>query len=352
MTAWPAGAAALLALAVTWIAIPLLIPRAEWWSLMDHPGGRKTHSRSTPVVGGVAVAAGMLAGVLLLGAMTRGERAPLGAPFAWPVSAAVLAGALLLLVVGVVDDRKGLGAAPKLLAQMAAALPLVALHDFSPFHEWLPGWAASVAALVWILAVVNAFNMLDGIDGLMGSVALLCTLAIALLAWTWKVYDALFPLAALVGALVGFLRWNLPPAKTFAGDGGALMIGYLVATASVRVSGQDLAPGATAQPYVILALFLILAIPFYDLVSVVWLRTIERRWLFEGDTSHLAHRLVRRGLSPRRTLVFICGCTLLTTLAGLVLARVGRAAAPAVISQCVVVMGLLALMEAKTRPAP
>ena len=164
--------------------------------------------------------------------------------------------------------------------------------------------------------------------------------------------DALFLLAVLVGTLVGFLRWNLPPASTFAGDGGSLMVGYLLAAASIRITAHDPGPGATAPPYAMLALVLILAIPFYDLVSVVWLRTIERRLLFEGDTSHLAHRLVRRGLSPRRTLAFICGCTLLTVLAGLLLARVGQAATPVVVAQCAVVMGLLALMEAKTRPAP
>lgn len=352
MTVWTAGAATLLALGVTWIAVPLLIPRAKRWSLIDHPGGRKTHEQSTSVVGGVAMAAGVLTAILLLGGMRLVGRPLWDAAFAWKDTAAVLTGALLLLVVGVIDDRKNLGAATKLMAQIAAALPLVLLRDFSLFHHWLPGWAASTAALLWTLALVNAFNMLDGIDGLMGSVALLCTLTIGMLAWTWRVYDALFLLAALSGALVGFLRWNLPPAMTFAGDGGSLMVGYLVATASIRVTDQDPALSAVAPLYALMALLLILAIPFYDLFSVVWLRLVERRWLFEGDTSHLAHRLVRRGLSPRRTLYFICGCTLLTALAGLLLASVGRAAAPAVIAQCAVVMGILALMEAKTRPAP
>ncbi|MFA6165702.1 MAG: MraY family glycosyltransferase [Gemmatimonadaceae bacterium] len=346
-----ASAASLLAFGVTWIAIPLLIPRAGRWSLIDHPGGRKTHARSTPVVGGVAITAGILTGLLLLGGLHLRDRPLVDGTFGWSIAAAVVAGALLLLVVGVVDDRRELGAVPKLLAQVAAALPLVTLHEFSLFQQWIPAWAASVCALLWILAVVNAFNMLDGIDGLMGSVALLCALALALLAWAWRVNEALFLLATLIGSLVGFLRWNLPPARTFAGDGGSLMIGYLIATTSLRIVGHDPDLGAPTSPYATLAILLILAIPFYDLVSVVWLRMIERRWLFHGDTSHLAHRLVRRGLSPRRTLVFICGCTLVTALAGLVLARVGRDAAPAVIAQCAVVMGLLALMEAKTRPA-
>lgn len=346
-----AGAATFTALAVTWVAIPFLIPRAERWRLVDHPGGRKTHARSTPVVGSVAMAAGVLAAMLLVRTMTTGERLTANATIAWPIAAAILAGAVLLLVVGIVDDQRELGASIKLLAQIAAALPLVQVHDFSIFHAWLPSWTASAAELLWILAVVNAFNMLDGIDGLMGSVALLCALAIAVLAWSWKVYDACFLLAALVGALLGFLRWNLPPARTFAGDGGSLMVGYLVAAISIRITGPDAALDLTGRPYAIIALLLILAIPFYDLVSVVWLRAIERRGLFGGDTSHLAHRLVRRGLSPRRTLVFIVGCTLLTALAGLLLARVGRAAAMSVVAQCAVVMGLIALMEAKTRPA-
>lgn len=352
MTVGMAGIAALVAMCVTWIAAPLLIPHAARWRLVDHPGGRKTHARSTPLVGSLAMAAGIAAAVLLVGGLTRGGLPAAESAFAWPISAAILAGAVILLVVGIIDDQRELGAAAKLVAQVAAALPLAVVHDVSIFHAWLPVWPASAVELLWILAVVNAFNMLDGIDGLMGSVALLCTLAIAVLAWSWQLHDAFFLLAALAGALLGFLRWNLPPARTFAGDGGSLMVGYLVAALSIRVTGQDAVLGQTGQPYAIVALLLILAIPFYDLVSVVWLRTIERRWLFGGDTSHLAHRLVRRGLSPRRTLVFIVGCTLLTAIAGLLLARVGRPAAPSVISQCLVVMGLLALMEAKTRPAP
>lgn len=351
VTAGFAGAAVLLALGVTWITIPLLLPRAERWSLVDHPGGRKTHERSTPVVGGVAVAFGIFSVLLIVAAMEAAGVQRVDEIISWPVAGAVLSGAFLLLLVGIVDDQRALGATPKLLAQIFAALPLVLVSDFSLLAPWLPAWAASVAAMLWILAVVNAFNMLDGIDGLMGSVAMLCAIAVALLARAWNVQDALILLAALIGALAGFLRWNLPPARTFAGDGGALTIGFLLATTSIRITLQLPASGTVTLPYALLALFLIFAIPFYDLVSVVWLRTLERRWFFEGDTSHLAHRLVRRGLSPRRTLIFICGCTLLTALAGLLSARVGRAATPSVLSQCAVVMGLLALMEAKTRPA-
>jgi len=342
----------LLSFGVTCTAIPIFIPRAERWSLLDHPGGRKLHDRSMPVVGGVAMALGISAGVLLLlGAELAtgpaGERSA-DAPFL----ATVLGGALLLLLVGILDDRKGLGAAPKLLAQLIAVLPLVAVHGISLLPGWLPGWAASTGALIWLLAVLNAFNFLDGLDGLMGSVALLCALALAALSWTGQVEDTLFVLAVLVGALAGFLPWNLPKALTFAGDGGSLVVGYLLGTASLRVTVHGPLADPLAPPHAALVLLLILSIPLYDLCSVVWVRVWEGRRIFEGDTSHLAHRLLRRGMSPRQALAFICGCTLITTLAGLLLAKVGLAAAPAVVTQCVVVLGLLALAEGRVRSVP
>ena len=349
MSIWAAGAVGLVAFGVTWISVPALAPHAERWSLMDHPGGRKIHLRSTPVVGGAAMALGITTGLLLLLGAGRTGVLPTGASADGPFLATVLGGALLLLLVGVKDDRTGLSPATKLTAQMLAALPMVVLHEFTLFADWLPPWAASAAALIWLLAIINAFNLLDGLDGLMGSVGLLCALAFATLAWAGNAQDTLVVLAALAGALGGFLRWNLPTAQTFAGDGGSLVVGYILATASLRVAVQDPTAAPSPAPVTVLALVLILSIPLYDLCSVLWVRVRERRRLFVGDTSHLAHRLVRRGMSHRQALAFISGCTLVTTLAGLLLARVGPAAAPAVVAQCAVVVGLLALIEGRAR---
>lgn len=130
------------------------------------------------------------------------------------------------------------------------------------------------------------------------------------------------------------------------------MVGYLLATASLGVMGHGDMPDPSAPPYAVLVVLLILAIPLYDLCSVIWVRFREKRHLFVADTSHLAHRMVRRGLSQQQALGLISGCTLITTLAGILLARVGLTAAPIVIAQCLVVVGLLAVMEGRGRLGP
>jgi UDP-GlcNAc:undecaprenyl-phosphate/decaprenyl-phosphate GlcNAc-1-phosphate transferase len=347
-----AVAASLLACLVTLTVIPFLVSKASSWCLVDHPGGRKLHDRSTPVVGGIGIALGIGTGVLSLLAAGPFMGLPVTSFSDGPFLATLMGGALVLLFVGILDDRKGLAAAPKLAIQLVTVLPFVVIFDLTLLPDLLPGWAASAGAIIWLLAIVNAFNLLDGMDGLMGSVALLCALALAALAWSWDVTDSLFVLAILVGALGGFLRWNVPIASTFAGDGGSLVVGYLLGAESLRLTvGGSLAVPGTAH-HIVLAVLLILAIPIYDLCSVIWVRVRERRRVFLGDTSHLVHRLLQRGLSPTQALAFMCGCTILTTMAGILLAHLGLAAAPAVLTQCVVAVGLVALMEARPRLLP
>ena len=360
------SAAAGMAYLVSWWLGPALVQRAPRWSLVDRPGGRKNHGDPVPAVGGIAIFVGIVlpAVVLLLLASFLGEsggvEAPgLGAgavgeggvlPFGFPddqgLAVTLLFGAALLHIIGLIDDRSGLGPLPKLVGQAAAILPLVLLHEMVLLPEWLPPFAGVVATTLWCLVVINAFNFLDGLDGLMGCVAILCALQFAGIAALEGEWTTVFLAATLAGAVGGFLVHNFPPARIFAGDNGSLVVGFLLAAISVRVTYYD--PGGPpfdTPPHAVLAPLVILSLPFYDFASVLLLRLREGRSPFVGDNSHLAHRLLRRGFTPKQALVFICGCTVATGFGGVLLMHVGTVAAIFVVAQAAIVVFLLALSE-------
>jgi len=368
LIAWPA----------TWLARRLAAPLGA----LDRPGGRKQHDRPIPVTGGVAlfwavvlpVAVGLLA-AWSVSPDRWAEVAPAlavhipGVRSQTPLALALLAGLALLHVVGVIDDRRHLGPFAKLAAQLAVALALTfAFPDMRLLT--LLGAPASVAVTVlWLLVIVNAFNFLDNMDGLSGGVAVICAamfLAAALIGGQWFVAALL---ALLIGALLGFLCFNFPPASIFMGDGGSLIVGLLLAFCSVRVTyysselatripldqgwtihdGSSLRNGwpESGSPawWALFTPLVILAIPLYDLVSVTLIRLAQGRSPFVGDTQHFSHRLVARGLTRPAAVVVIYACTLATGLGGILLGSVAAWQACIIVAQTAAVLTVLALLE-------
>lgn len=266
-----------------------------------------------------------------------------------PLAGAVLAGMLLLHVTGLIDDRRDLGAGVKLLVQLGVAAVISAV--FGVRLLTLVGPIGSVLlTVVWLVAMTNAFNMLDNMDGLSGGVAAICgavLMGCALLSGQWFVAGLL---GLLVGALLGFLAFNFPPASIFMGDGGSLVVGFTLAVASVRLT--YVAPGATGEGlaagdhwWAVFTPIVVMAVPLYDLVSVVAIRLGQGRSPLVGDTQHFSHRLVRRGLSRRAAVVVIYACTLATALGGMLLGRIAGWAAGIVVIQTAMVLVVLALLE-------
>lgn len=329
------------------------------------PGHVKTALRPVPNIGGVAIVAAvllpMLGGLALLRLLpadrwatwlpvlaeagaegTLLDRALGSAPAAlW-----MIAGAALLHGVGLLDDRRGLPAAPKLVAQLVAATVAVVLAD-AQLLTLLPAPLSLIASVVWIVAIANAINFLDNMDGLAGGVAAIAAalfLAATLVNGQWFVAAVL---ALLLGALIGFLALNFPPARIFMGDGGSLVVGYLLAVLAARTTWYHEALGGAW--YGVFMPLVVLAVPLYDLVAVTAIRLRQGRSPFVGDQQHFSHRLVMLGLSRRGAVVVIWCATAVTGIGGISLGRLLPWQAALVVGQVALVLLSLALFEHAAR---
>ena len=329
---WLAFGSGLLSLVTLW----RLIPWARRRGALDTAGhaGHVKVLRNVPNIGGLAftplplLALGLLALVpgLVLGGLPSGllehqDRILEGRTAAGAISL----GGFLLLALGLLDDRRALPASIKLVVQGLAAAFAVFWGGASVLEFAGPG-VSVVVSLLWIVAVTNALNFIDNMDGLAGGLGFVAALAFACAAALNSQWLVATLAAILGGGLLGFLRWNVAPAKVFMGDGGSLPTGFLLAVIAARTTWWD--PAGEAGPAAGLVGLLVplgaLAIPLYDLVAVTCIRLREGRSPFAGDQRHLSHRLVQRGISGPRAVFALW--LLAAVFAGLSIA-VPRAAA-------------------------
>jgi UDP-GlcNAc:undecaprenyl-phosphate GlcNAc-1-phosphate transferase len=270
----------------------------------------------------------------------------------------LLAGLLVLHVLGVLDDRRPLGPWLKLMVLVGVTGAVVWWTDtrlLTLLDAPLGGpWASIVVTVLWIVVVTNAMNFLDNMDGLsagVGAIAGACFLAAALVHGQWFVAAML---AVLVGACGGFLVFNFPwrarrndadggGATIFMGDGGSLVIGFLLGFLTVRTTYY--APDAAGGWYGVFMPLVVLAIPLYDFMSVVLIRLSQGKSPLVGDLQHLSHRLVRRGLSKRAAVLVIHGLTGITAIGGIALGSLQPWQAVLVGVQTALVLLVLAVFE-------
>jgi UDP-GlcNAc:undecaprenyl-phosphate GlcNAc-1-phosphate transferase len=294
----PAAGLALAAgcpLVLSWLLTALLLRWAPRLGLVDYPSARKVHTRPTPRAGGLAIyAAFALTGGLFVGLGW-------GPSFLPAVFGELLTLGLAIVALGLVDDLQPLPWQVRLLVQAAVAAVAV-LHSFAG-----AGGLAQAAAVLWVVGLVNAFNMLDNMDALSAGVAWIAAGYLAVL--EGLAGDAggpgPLPYVVLMGAVAGFLWWNRPPARIFMGDAGSTFLGFVVGLGTARLGLRpQLAvgePGPSAggrEGWSWAVPLCVAAVPCYDLLSVVALRLSQGRSPFQADKQHLSHRLVSRGLSP------------------------------------------------------
>ncbi len=268
--------------------------------------------------------------------------------------AILLVGCLLVLhVVGLIDDRRALGPGVKMVFMVGAAAAITVgsgsrLLTLLDAHVGGP-WVSYVVTVAWIVVITNAMNFLDNMDGLAGGVGAIagaCFLA-ATLAHPHPQWFIAACLALLIGGLGGFLVFNAPPAKIFMGDGGSLVLGFLLAFLTVRTTyfdPSDARPEAGAW-YGVLMPIVVLAVPLYDFVSVTVLRLMQGKSPFVGDLQHVSHRMVKRGLSRPATVLVIVGLTAVTGMGGIALASLQPWQAALVGVQTVMSLVVLAAFE-------
>lgn len=305
----------LLAAALCAALTPLVRRVAIRAGIVDRPDGRrKLHKEPTPLGGGLAI----LASLFLVAAIAAFWSPSLrGGVLRHLPFLTGLASALVVIVsVGLLDDRFHLRGRQKLAGQILAAGILVAsglvvrrLQVFG-IHVDL-GLLAIPFTIFWLLGAINALNLIDGMDGLAGSVGLILSLTIAAIAWmSGREVDGFIALA-LGGAILGFLVHNLPPARIFLGDAGSMLIGLLLGALAIRSSIKGAATVALAAPTVIWA------IPIFDVSMAIIRRKLTGRSIYETDRGHLHHCLQRSGYSGGGTVLFIAILCIVTCLGAL-----------------------------------
>jgi UDP-GlcNAc:undecaprenyl-phosphate GlcNAc-1-phosphate transferase len=294
----------------------------------DRPGGRKDHLHPTPYGGGLAIFAAValpaLGGLGIALAARDGGFLPSeitrhfpGLLSQAPRMLTILLGAALMLVVGWIDDWRGLSPAIRLAAQAAAAGLLVLAGIRVTLHVASPALHV-LATLTFVVFATNAFNFIDNMNGLLvgvASIQVACFLAIAAASGQWFVAAVLI---CLCGGLLAFLPRNFPKATLFLGDAGSLALGFLISAMTIAC---DFDVGEVTLKPVLLPL-LILFVPLLDGATVVTLRILARRSPFEAGQDHLSHRLARRGWTRERSVVALWCLTLLAGAIALVYARV------------------------------
>ena len=339
---------------------------------LDSPGadGHLKQLRMVPNVGGVAVISAFvlpaLAGLLYISLRNPPSVDPTkqyGLDFFhsrieanFLPTLAILAGAVWLLLIGMWDDRKPMRAAPKLLLQFIPAIVIVWRFDIRLLtmldHYGPEGKALSVfLGVIWIVAMINAMNFLDNMDGLASGVGMIAALLFATAAFMVHQWFIASMFSLLAGSLAGFLLFNFFPkngAKIFLGDGGSQPLGFLLAVLAIRttfVNPDQAEYELGTHWWGILAPLIILAIPIYDMIatSMIRLRLGHSPWI--GDQRHLSHRLVERGFSTRAAVLIIWALAAIIGMGGILIGNLTPVPAILVVLQTIAALLLLGFME-------
>jgi UDP-GlcNAc:undecaprenyl-phosphate/decaprenyl-phosphate GlcNAc-1-phosphate transferase len=289
------------------VLTPLTIRFARRKNWLDQPTSRHVHETPTPRLGGIPLAAAFLVGVGLTLLFPRSDSNEL------PRVIGLCAGIVIVAIVGLIDDVRELKPVPLLVMQFGVALIVCAsgvlITEFSnPFGGTveLGGLAAIVFTVFWVVGMMNTLNFLDGLDGLVGGVTVIASSVLFLHSFVLNEYSiALLPLA-LIGATLGFLIFNFPPAKIFLGS-GAYVLGFALAVLSI-IGGAKVATALLA-----------LAIPILDVAWQILQRVRAGRSPFAADRGHLHHRLYDQGLSTRAIVLVYYALTALFGALALIL---------------------------------
>ena len=302
-------AAFLGAFATSLLALPLWRKWCLHTNLVDDPGHRKIHSAPVPLAGGFAVLTGILlplaaGGILLKLGIVKISSAGLilHGLDRRAIELAVLAlGAVAITLLGWLDDKHELKALPKFIGQILIAIAVAAAcKRITLFvHSEVFSYAITI---LWLLAVINAFNFMDNMNGLCAGVGAIGAFVFALIAAANGEYLVAITGFLMCGALVGFLPWNFPNARAFLGDAGSHLVGYLLAVMAIL---PHFYTKQNPHPLAVLAPLLVLAIPLLDLAQVSLFRTLNKKPFWIGDTNHLSHRLVRAGLNRTRAVLLL-----------------------------------------------
>ena len=323
-----------------------------------HPGADRYHRAVIPLGGGIAIFATLM--FFILGAAAGIKLVLVPGRFAWLAERAnidpadflakfnqlvvLLLAVVVLFFLGLWDDKRHLGPFLKLGVQFAVALTAAAFGEIR-IHFFIHNTIiTSVLSAFWIVLIINAFNFLDNMDGLSAGVAVIASsILFTAAAINGQVFVGGLAIV-FIGALLGFLVFNFPPAKIFMGDAGSLVVGFFVAMLTMRTTYYNL-EAQSGQWYPVLMPLVVMAVPLYDFLSVTALRISQGNSPFVGDTQHFSHRLKKHGLTDTQTTLTLYLATLCTGLGAIFLYQVNLVGAILICVQTFMILAVIAVFE-------
>ena len=275
-------------LVISLILTPMIIKVSIKFDLVDRPNFRKVHTKPVSVLGGTVILLSFLIGIWL------------GHPIEREVKPLVM-GAIVMYLVGLIDDIYDLKPILKLIGQIVAA-SIVAFY----------GITIDFISIIWFVAITNAMNLIDGLDGLASGVSAIGLMSIAFIAILQANVFIIMICSVLIGSLLGFLCFNFHPAKIFLGDSGALLIGFIIGFLSL-LGFKNITFISLFFPIVILA------VPFIDTLFAMIRRMRNGQHIMQADKSHLHHKLLALGYSHRQTVLLIYSIAILFSLSSIIL---------------------------------
>lgn len=309
------GISLLCALLISFVATPAVKSLAHKVGAVDIPKDeRRMHKRPIARMGGLAIFLGFIVSVILFFPLTIPMRG-------------VLIGGGIILVLGIFDDIYTLLAIPKFLVQIAAALVAV-LHGnkilflsnpniFSDNPYWVLGYLSIPVTVIWIVAITNAVNLIDGLDGLAVGIATISSLTMLIITMLVSNGVVAVPMAALAGACLGFMPYNLNPAKIFMGDTGSTFLGFILATMSIQGFFKFHAIISFAVP------FLLLGLPIFDTCFAILRRISKGQNPMSPDRSHVHHKLIDLGMNQKQAVAILYLISAILGLSAVVLTTSG-----------------------------
>ena len=306
---------------VALIATPIVKSLAQKWGAVDVPkDGRRMHDHPIPRMGGLAIFLGFLLSVILFIPFVQTDG--LGMQLQ-----GMLLGAVIIVVLGILDDIYALPALPKLIVQIVAAVIAVCSGNvietisnpniFSNDLYWELGWLSIPVTVIWIVAVTNAVNLIDGLDGLACGVSTISSMTVLVIALTVAEPTVAVLMACLAGGCIGFLPYNTNPAKIFMGDTGSTFLGYVLAVVSI----QGLFKYYTLISFVVP--FLMLGLPIFDTCFAFIRRIAHGQSPMHADRSHIHHRLIDMGLNQKQAVAVLYVISAILGLSAVVLTTIG-----------------------------
>ena len=339
----PVGAASLttsvvryvLAFGVAALGALALTPGVRWLAqrsgMVDQPDERRIHAVPTPRGGGLAIFASFHLTIGFMLWMSGGDFSPVF-PKSWGIL--FLGVSSLLVLVGLIDDRFGLKPWFKLAGQVIVAAILYAngLNLSAFISTTFPPWVNCLLTIFWIVGAINAFNLIDGLDGLAAGLAFIASLGLAGTMFFRGMSGAAIPFLALAGACLGFLRYNFHPASVFMGDTGSMFLGLTLAVLPLLTASKQELLASLGMPLIVLG------IPIFDTVVAIWRRSARAALpsaaalgsrkirLMQGDTEHLHHRVLAKTMNQRHAAWMLYVVNVVLVLVGLAAMLLGKRA--------------------------